>query len=94
MKGTDEVINHPDWVSLRSLDLAAGLPKGSAFRAFKQLADELIEGQDFRVLHHQHDATEIAQLRQTQGIYSNSVNVLLLSPAAAQRVATALRPPQ
>ena len=39
-----------DWRTLRELDAQAGARKGTAFRAFKRLADGWIEGRDYRVL--------------------------------------------
>jgi hypothetical protein len=80
-----------DWVSLRELDERLGLAKGAAFRAFKRAG--LTEGRDFRVLDATRDAAEIAQLRARDRIWRSSVNVVLLSPRAAARVAAALRGP-
>lgn len=75
-----------DWVGLRSLDQAARRPKGDAFRAFKKLESTFSEGRDFLVLDHVHDAEQIAQLKLEQKTYSTSVQVILLSPAAAQAI--------
>lgn len=77
-------------VSLRELDERLGLPKGAAFRAFKRAG--LAEGRDFRLLDAARDAAEIAALRAAGRIYRGSVNVVLLAPAAAERLAAALRP--
>ena len=79
----------PDWVTLRELDERAHRPKGAAFRAFKRTA--LVEGRDFRVLDARADASAIAQLRAAARIYPASVNVVLLSTPAAERIAAALR---
>ena len=79
----------PAWVTLRELDQRLHLAKGAAFRAFKRA--RLVEGRDFRVLDAGTDAGEIAQLRAAARIYPASVNVVLLSPSAAERIATALR---
>jgi hypothetical protein len=78
-----------DWVSLRELDERLGLAKGSAFRAFKRAG--LAEGPDFRVLDATRDAAEIARLRAAGRIWRASVNVVLLSRAAAARLEAVLR---
>jgi hypothetical protein len=78
------------WLSLRELDSAAALPKGSAFRAFKQLLPELAEGRDFVVAAAATHAELHAQLLDRGRVYRGSVNPVLLSPAAAARVRSAL----
>lgn len=78
-----------EW-TFRELDEARGLPKGSAFRAFKRVHEELCEGRDFRVLQANQDAGEIGDLRREGRIYAGSVNVVVLSPGATERVAHAL----
>lgn len=77
------------WVTLRELDARLGLAKGAAFRAFKRSA--FAEGADFRVLDATSQASEIDALRRAGRIYRGSVNVVLLSPAAAERLALLLR---
>ena len=76
--------------SFRELDEAAGRPKGSAFRVFKQLAPGLAEGRDFWLLKPGRDDEAIAALRQQRRIYSSSVNVVLLADDAAAAVAAQL----
>lgn len=75
--------------TFRELDQRFGLPKGSAFRAFKRLA--LTEGRDFRLLRAGPDSDEIEELRRAGRIYAASVNVVLLTPAATDRLREALR---
>lgn len=82
---------YPEDQSLRELDEAAGAAKGSAFRVFKRLSCELQEGADYRLLHHEIDRAELEDLRRLGRIYRSSVNVVLLSAKAAQRIATALQ---
>src|SRR3546814_8734307 len=48
------------------------------------------EGRDFVVLHHEHDAGAIAELRESARIYASSVNVTLLHPGAAETLLAAL----
>lgn len=79
------------WLSLRELDHAAGLPKGSAFRAFKQLLPELVEERDFVVVDHARHAALGAALHAAQRVYRSSVNPLLLSPATAAALGATLQ---
>lgn len=79
------------WTGLGRIDRELGLPKGAAFRAFKQLAPHWREGDDFRVLHHQRDAGEIAALKQRGEIHSGSVNAVVLAPPAADALRRQLR---
>jgi len=81
---------YPDTLTLRELDTVAGAIKGSAFRAFKGLADQLHEGEDYHVLSPDQDPELLQQLRSTHRIYPSSINVVLLAPVAAQRVAAAI----
>jgi hypothetical protein len=72
--------------SFRELDEAAGLPKGSAFRAFKRLEPGLREGRDFLLLRPGHDDARIEELRARERIYRNSVNIVLVDDALAERL--------
>jgi hypothetical protein len=82
--------DYPDWVGLREIDLRAGTGKGAAFRAFKALAPNLIEGTDYRVLDPCKDREVIDALRYAGRIYLSSVRVVLLAPAAAMRLTEVL----
>lgn len=82
-----------DWTTLRELERELGLPKGSAFRAFRGIEPDLLEGVDFLLLRHEEDRASIAALREQQRIHAGSVNVVLLSEATAERVRAALAPP-
>ncbi len=82
--------DYRDWVTLREIDAAAGVPKGTAFRCFKHLAPSLDEERDYVVLDHLRDREAIAALRSQARLYRSSVNVVLLRAAAAQRLAAAL----
>lgn len=77
--------------TFKDLDIACGVVKGSAFRAFKALAAQLIEGVDF----HCHDirlAAEIhAELRHAGRIYAGSVNAVLLESRAQALITARLR---
>jgi hypothetical protein len=82
---------YPGWLSLREIDAALGLDKGSAFRAFKRLLPQFNEERDFVVLDHARHAALAAQLHAQERLYRSSVNPVLLAPAAAEKIRTALR---
>ena len=75
------------WSTLREIDQALGLDKGSAFRAFKQVEPGLKEGADFKVLAPATERDDIEILRSAGRIYAGSVNVVLLAPHARAQVA-------
>ncbi|MDP9140033.1 MAG: hypothetical protein M3O62_04480 [Pseudomonadota bacterium] len=81
---------YPDWLSLRDLDTRAGLPKGAAFRVFKQLGPQLREGLDFVLLDHQHAQQTIAALKIQGRAYQSTVNLVLLHPDAARHILSVL----
>lgn len=80
-------------ITLREIDRRMGLPKGSAFRAFKRIEHQFTEGADYRLLrpgeHHQ----SIENLRVAGRIYPSSMNVVLLTPETAAKVLAELRHP-
>jgi hypothetical protein len=79
------------WRSLRELDAAAGLPKGSAFRMFKHFAPQWQEDRDFMLLDRGHEARALDALLEPQRLYRSSLRVILLSREAADAVLNALR---
>jgi hypothetical protein len=74
--------------SFKELDLACGVVKGSAFRAFKALADQLTEGVDFHCYDVRLAAATHAELMQAGRIYAGTINAVLLA-ARAQALITA-----
>ena len=85
--GTNDYWN---WSSLREIDEARDVGKGSAFRAFKQLLPALVEGTDFIVLdHHTRDALA-SRWHAADRLYRSSITPVLLSPRTAERVIAAL----
>lgn len=78
------------WRTLKELDAAAGLPKGSAFRAFKRLEPAWREGVQFRVLRPGRDDAEIGALRAAGRIYGASRVIVLLGDEAASAIGAAL----
>ncbi len=87
MTGTGD---YAGWLSMRDLDDAAGLPKGTAFRAFKRLLGGLEEGRDFVVLDLQAAQALVAALIDGDRLYRSSVHPVLLAPAAAAQVRMAM----
>ena len=87
MTGTGD---YAGWLSMRDLDDAAGLPKGTAFRAFKRLLGVLEEGRDFVVLDPQAAQALVAALIAGDRLYRSSVHPVLLAPAAAAQVRMAM----
>ncbi|WP_293391521.1 hypothetical protein [Nevskia sp.] len=85
--------DYSGWLSMRELDEAAGLPKGSAFRAFKSLAGDLAEGTDYVVLDHR-TAEGLAASMTVQGrLYRSSIAPVLLSATTAARVQSMMTTP-
>ena len=89
-EGSDD---YSGWLSLREIDTGLGLAKGSAFRAFKRLLPQLLEGRDFLVLDHQHHGALAARLHAAGRLYRSSVNPVLLRPEAAALLRRSLQPP-
>ena len=78
-------------LTLRQIDELNGVPKGSAFRAFKQVEPELAEGQDFFVINIHAPADDYAQaliqqLSDTGALYASSQIALLISRKAYARL--------
>lgn len=73
-------MNVDDYRSIRELDETLGMPKGTAFRLFKRNLESLNENEDFVVLYADSDAEVIARLKAADRLYSQSRNVVLLSP--------------
>lgn len=86
-----ETEDHSRWPSFMELDRSRNLPKGSAFRAFKKIESTLRPGRDYLLLHADTDAERIELLRVQRRVYPSSRNVVLLSPATAERIAGLLR---
>jgi hypothetical protein len=78
------------WLTLKQIDAAAGMPKGSAFRAFKRHEPAWREGHHFRVLRPERDGAEIDGLRAAGHVYASSRVVILLGGEAAAVVRAAL----
>lgn len=77
--------------TLREIDEALGLPKGSAFRAFKRLAGAWREGRDYRVIDAAREPAAAQALREAGRAYAGSLRLIVLDTAAAERVQAFLR---
>ena len=77
--------------TFKELDLACGVIKGSAFRAFKALGEQLAEGVDFSC-HDARLASSIhAELVLTGRLYAGTVNAVLLEDRAQALITAHLR---
>gem|GEM_PF-581280 len=79
-----------NWTTFRELDQDCDCPKGSAFRAFKRRLDQWREGLDYQVLEADLQAERIAQLKDQERLYGNTINAVLLSPQAARVIRASL----
>lgn len=73
--------------SLKEIDQYFDVPKGTAFRAFKQLKEGFDEGDDFYYLNGTDDAAEIEELRQSGRIYETTINTLLFTQVGYAAIA-------
>ncbi|MGA9852516.1 MAG: hypothetical protein WBR15_06235 [Gammaproteobacteria bacterium] len=73
--------------SLKELDKAWIVPKGTAFRTFKQALPALVENRDFIRLDAMRHHTEIENLRAAGRIYAGSANVVLLFKTGVNKLA-------
>ena len=80
-----------DHCTFKRLDLAHGMTKGSAFRAFKRALPALVEGVDFQCLDATCDASQIEELRHRGWVYATSLNVVVLSCAGRMAVEQILK---
>lgn len=71
-----------NWHSLRALDEASARPKGSSFRAFKQIEAQLREPIDYRVLRPDHPEFEKWRAQ----LYPGAQRAILLSTETAERI--------
>ena len=84
-RGESPAVN-TEGCTLREMDERHGLPRGSAFRAFKRLLGTLREDVDFTLLPARSAGSEIERLRGAGRIYRSSVNVVVLAESGVERV--------
>lgn len=78
---------HEKTWSLKEIDESRDAPKGTAFRAFKQLLEGFDEGSDFFYYSAHEDGDEIESLRATGRIYETTVNAVLFTKAGYEALA-------
>jgi len=78
--------NDPNLRSFAEIDRELLLPKGSAFRAFKALADEFREGEDFLCCDSRLDPAGFVDWTATGRFYGGTVNAVLLGARAQSRL--------
>lgn len=72
--------------TLKEIDQSRGATKGTAFRAFKQLQHQLVEGRDFHYLNGADDPATLARLKQAGRLYDSSAHVLLFCASGQQAI--------
>lgn len=72
--------------SLKELDSAWTVRKGAAFRSFKRMLPDLVEGRDFIYMNAERDHAEIEHLRASQRIYASSINVVMLTVSGVHKL--------
>lgn len=73
-------------LSFMQLDRRAGAVKGTAFRAFKRVRDDLVEGVDFFYLDAERGREFIEDLRARGLIYPSTWNLVLLAESGWRRL--------
>ena len=72
--------------TFKELDELHGCVKGTAFRAFKRAAGELVEGEDFLYLDGEARSAEVAALRAGGRLYRSSVHAVLITRSGYARL--------
>lgn len=85
----ERVVDDPALRTFRELDAEHGLAKGSAFKAFKALAAELVEGVDFHCCDRRDTAADWQRL--ASRVYPGTSNAVLLGPRARAAIAALLQ---
>ncbi|MDD9892849.1 MAG: hypothetical protein OXT49_04995 [Gammaproteobacteria bacterium] len=75
-----------NFTSFRELDVQYAQDKGWAFKRFKHLNTELVEGEDYVWFHQLDDAKLINQLREAGRIYASTANLVMLSPSGTTKI--------
>lgn len=77
-----------DTLSFRQIDEHSGVPKGTAFRAFKRGRHLLVEGEDYFYLAEDANAETIARLRDEGRIYPTTVHLVLITELGYRKLIT------
>jgi hypothetical protein len=68
-------------LTFKEIDTLHRCSKGTAFRAFKRLNEQLIEGEHYYYFNAQTQGAEIERLRREKRLYAATVNAVLLTRA-------------
>lgn len=81
-----DLLDDPSPRTFAELDRAAGVPKGSAFRAFKSLLPVMVEGRDFHCCDCRRDDDCCAGWMASGRFYRGTVNAVLLADSGVRAV--------
>ena len=90
MMTSSDLLNDTTPRTFAELDRATGLPKGSAFRAFKSLLPALVEGQDYHCCDCRLDDDCCAEWIASGRFYRGTVNAVVFSDSGVAAVRAAL----
>ena len=76
---TEEFIHDPRLKTFKEVDELDHRPKGRAFRLFKQLLPQLMEGEHFHCCDSRNEPAAFAGLLQSGRLYASTVNAVLLT---------------
>lgn len=84
--GARALLSDAGFATLREIDIATGCAKGSAFRAFKALAERLVEGEHFHCCDSRDDTDGFALVVASGRVYPGTVNAVFLRADAQSLV--------
>jgi hypothetical protein len=83
---SSELAQLASFYTLKDIDTRWRTPKGTAFRAFKQLEPQLLEGRDYLLLKPDTHPEALATLRTQQRLYTTTLQALLIAPDIVPRL--------
>lgn len=87
MKKANDLINDPQLKTFKQLDELYCRPKGSAFRVFKRLEAQWLEGEHFYCIDSRNQPELFADLRRSGRLYPSTVNAVLIAETGCQLIA-------
>lgn len=87
MPSLEQLLADPHFKTFREMDSQHGRAKGDAFRAFKALSSQLVEGRDFHCCDRRVDGEAFDVLEASGRVYRGTVNGVLLAPRAQAAIA-------
>lgn len=91
MQEAHDFIHDPRLRTFMEIDQHHKLPKGSAFRLFKQLEPQWVEGEHFWCCDSRSQPEAFAELRRSGRLYASTVNAVLIGEAGCQSMAQVLK---